>query len=94
MEDDKLILKTSYAGEISILWQEAAAIETGTPIEVVLADKTSLKGIPLSSEKGKMRLKLSKIVETVSFDLTEVQSINPNPPEPPQESENHSPIQL
>jgi len=81
MEEDKLIFKTSYAGEISILWQEAAGIETEASVEVVLTDKTSLKGIPLPAEKGKMRLKLSKIVETVSFDLTEVQAINPKPPE-------------
>ena len=89
MEEGKLILKTSYAGEISILWQEAASIEAEASVEVVFADKTSLKGIPLSAEKGKMRLKLSKIVETVSFDLKEVQSINPKPPESPLKLKGH-----
>ncbi|MGD2150830.1 MAG: hypothetical protein PVF99_09500, partial [Desulfobacterales bacterium] len=34
MEADKLILKTIYAGEISIVWQEVASIKTDGSVKV------------------------------------------------------------
>ena len=36
MEDGKLVLKTSYAGEISIKWNEVATLRTDTPVHVVI----------------------------------------------------------
>jgi len=77
MEQGKLIFETSYAGEIIVQWSAVANLKTNEAVKVVLSDKTSLHGITEASEEGKMKLKLGKIVETVSFDLVEVASINP-----------------
>ncbi|PQP33864.1 DUF481 domain-containing protein, partial [Desulfobacteraceae bacterium SEEP-SAG9] len=40
MEADQLILKTTYAGEITIAWQEVAAVRTDSSVKVVLKDET------------------------------------------------------
>ena len=91
MEGGKLIFKTSYAGEISIEWAEISTLSTEDSIHVVLSDETALKGVTQSAEEGKMKLKMGKIVETVSFDLVEVRSINPKPrvPEPALKTKGH-----
>jgi putative salt-induced outer membrane protein YdiY len=85
MEEEKLIFKTSYAGEISIKWNEVANLNTDKKIKIVLSDETILQGKTKPTEEGKMKLKMGKIVETVSFNLAEVKAINPQPQvtEPP-----------
>ncbi|MDY6862883.1 MAG: DUF481 domain-containing protein [Thermodesulfobacteriota bacterium] len=79
MEEGKLIFRTSYAGEISIKWGDVANVKTDESVNIVLSDETSLKGITKPSDDGKMKIKMGKIVETVSFNLKEVKSINPKP---------------
>jgi putative salt-induced outer membrane protein YdiY len=79
MKDNQLILKTSFAGEISIKWEEIAQIQTDMPIQVVLSDGTSTLGIAVPTETGKIKIKAAKILDLVSFDLADVQSINPKP---------------
>ena len=79
MEESKLFFKTSYAGEISVKWTEISNLKTDEPIQVILSDETSLKGVTKPAEEGKMKLRMGKIVETVSFDLSTVKSINPKP---------------
>ncbi|MFH1293721.1 MAG: DUF481 domain-containing protein [Pseudomonadota bacterium] len=79
MEDDKLVIKTSYAGEITVKWSEISTLKTDDAIQVILSDETSLKGATKPAENGKMKMKMGKIVETVSFDLAAVRSINPKP---------------
>lgn len=82
MEDEKLILETSYAGKITIKWTEVSNLRTEEPIKVVLSDETSHQGIIELAEQGKMKLKMVDTEETVSFNLAAVKSINPKPPEP------------
>lgn len=79
MVDNKVTFKTAYAGEISINWEAVTAIRTDLPVRVVLSDGTSLDGIIEPAENGKIVLRVSRIIETVSFDMTEVKSINPRP---------------
>lgn len=79
MEEGTLIFKTSYAGKMSIKWEAISTMSTEAPIRVVLSDETALNGITQSAEAGKMKMKMGKIVETVSFDLMEVRAINPKP---------------
>ena len=76
MEEGKLIFKTAYAGNITIQWKEISNLITDEPIRVVLSDDTSLKGATRSAEKSKMKLKMGKVVETVSFDLSQVKAIS------------------
>lgn len=79
MEAGKLILKTSYAGEISMVWQEVASLKTDDSVKVVLKDETALEGNTLSIEDGRMMLDTAKIEMPVSFSLADVKAINPEP---------------
>ena len=79
MESGKLILKTAYAGEITIIWEEVAAVKTEASVKVVLNDETSLEGATEAVEDGKMKLDTGKLEAPVTFSLAEVKAINPVP---------------
>jgi putative salt-induced outer membrane protein YdiY len=79
MKEGKLIFEASYAGEISIDWEEVSELKTDVPITVILSDETSLQGFSAAGEDGKMRLKTEKIPEPVSFNIAEVTTVNPAP---------------
>ena len=51
MQEDKLILKTTYAGEITIIWQEVASIRTDGSIKIVLKDEFEISHSTLQLEK-------------------------------------------
>ena len=77
MENDKLILKTSYAGEIKIDWKELTGIQTDAPIAVVLTDESAFKGATKPADEGKMQVEAKKF--DARFSLRDVRSINPKP---------------
>lgn len=79
MEGGKLILKTIYAGEISIAWQEVAGVETQGPVKVRLKDNTFFEGTAEGIEDGKMKLDTAKLETPASFSLADVKTINPAP---------------
>jgi hypothetical protein len=79
MEADKLILKTSYAGEITITWHEVAAVRTDASVKVVLDDETALEGTTGEIEEGKMKLDTGKLEAPATFSLADVKAINPEP---------------
>ena len=81
MKDNKLTIKTSYAGEIGIEWSEVINMKTDQMISVLLNDDSLINGNPLGTEGGKMKLSSDNMVETVSFAMANVKSINP-PKEP------------
>ncbi len=82
LEEDRLVLVTSYAGEITIAWSEVTAVRTDKPIRVVLTDESVVEGISQQGEEEEMNLLTEKIEGGVSFRLADVKSINPKPPEP------------
>jgi putative salt-induced outer membrane protein YdiY len=79
MEADKLMLKTTYAGEITITWQEVAAVRTDAPVTVLLKDETTLQGTTEAVEDGKMKLDTDKLEGPPTFRLADVKAINPEP---------------
>jgi len=79
MEGDKLILKTTYAGEIIITWQEVAAVRTDGSVKVVLKDETALEGNTEDVEDGKMKLDTGKLEAPATFSLADVKALNPEP---------------
>ena len=83
MEEGELKLETSYAGIITVRWDQVAALRTEEPVHVVLSDEASLQGRSESAKRGRMRLRMGRVEETVSFDLAEVQAINPEPEDKP-----------
>jgi len=79
MQDDKLILKTTYAGTITINWQEVAGIRADGSVKIILKDETTLEGTTEAVEDGKMKLDKDKLETSPSFSLADVKTINPEP---------------
>ena len=79
MQEQKLILKTTYAGEITITWQEVAGVRTDGSVKIILKDETTLQGITEAIEEGKMKLDTDKLETSPSFSLADVKAINPEP---------------
>jgi putative salt-induced outer membrane protein YdiY len=77
MTEDKLTIKTLYAGEIGIKWTEIANLKTEKEISVLLTDGTIIKGSPKGFEQDKMILATSTVLEPISFSIADVKSINP-----------------
>lgn len=82
MEEEKLVLKTSYAGEITIAWKEVSSVMADDPVKVLLKDETALEGNTASIEDGKMKLNTGKLESPASFSLADVKAINPEPVKP------------
>ena len=82
LEEDKLVLVTSYAGEVIITWSEVAVLKTDKSIKVVLTDESVVEGISQPGKEKEMNLLTEKIEGGVSFRLADVKSINPKPPGP------------
>jgi len=79
MEGGKLIFKTSYAGEVTINWEEVASLSTEKPLKVILTDQTAVEGATVATAAGKMKLDTGKLEQPASFALADVQAINPQP---------------
>ncbi|MDP3686963.1 MAG: hypothetical protein Q8R64_05185, partial [Sulfurimicrobium sp.] len=78
-EGNAVVLRTSYAGDVTIKWADVAHIQTDKPVHVMLNDESSMKGILLSTDAGKVRIKAGEIIETAPFDLSKLAYINPSP---------------
>jgi putative salt-induced outer membrane protein YdiY len=77
MENGKLIFRTSYAGDVTIDWNEVSSLKTDIPILFVLDEQNAIKGIAEPGDEGKLKIKSEKIEEGVSVGLASVTSINP-----------------
>ncbi|MEA1946953.1 MAG: DUF481 domain-containing protein [Thermodesulfobacteriota bacterium] len=77
MENQKLVFKTDYAGEISVDWEKIVKLITEDPIKVILSDGSILEGFTGETVRNKMTLKTVKIEAPAQFKLAEVKAINP-----------------
>jgi len=77
MEENKLLFKTSYAGEIKVNWPEVINLITDDPIKVILIDKTVLEGFSRKASVNMMRLETEKLKAPSDFKLSKVTAINP-----------------
>jgi len=77
MDENKLIFKTSYAGEISVDWAEVINLITDEPIKVILTDGTALEGFSREASANMMRIETEKLEAPSDFKLSEVAAINP-----------------
>jgi putative salt-induced outer membrane protein YdiY len=78
MEQFKLIITTSYAGDISVAWAEVKGVKTDEAVKILLVDGTLLEGIIDQAYAGKIRLDAVRIDERISFDIADVKAINPS----------------
>ncbi len=82
VEKGSLIINTSYAGQITIQWVEVTQIRTDSPAQVVLKDDRSFEGVTQPTEDGELKLEVEETGEAVTFILTDIKAINPEPPAP------------
>ncbi len=82
MQGSFLTLETSYAGKLSIKWDQVESIETQQPVKVVLTDDSSFSGVVISGESGNIEVKTQELEKPISFQLPKVKAINPPPPGP------------
>lgn len=83
LEADKLIFKTSYAGQIFIAWSGVQKIRVDKPVEVLLKDGISLSGVIETTEDGSIIVTVVETRERVRVNFAEVERINPKPVESP-----------
>jgi putative salt-induced outer membrane protein YdiY len=83
MAGEKLVFKTSYAGDISIAWSEISNLHTDAPVKVLFGDGTSAQGMILSGEDGKIGMKSKEMETPLTFRLAQVKGMNPPPPASP-----------
>lgn len=78
MEGDLLYYSTPYVStEMEIAWKDVANLITDEDVQIVLEDGTTLNGRTMKAEDGKVKMKMGSFIETVSFDLAQVTSVNP-----------------
>jgi len=83
MSEDKLVLETEFAGRLTIDWSRVERFSTDTPLTLVLADGSTIRGIPGPGETpGSLKLAAEPLSDPVWVELALVTAINP-PVEPP-----------
>ncbi|SNR87679.1 Putative salt-induced outer membrane protein YdiY [Methylobacillus rhizosphaerae] len=84
--DEKVVFKTSYAGDIQITWSEIETIKTDEPLAVTLTDRTNIKTPIESNEAGKATIQLAQQeqqenseAQTKEIPLSDLMYINATP---------------
>jgi hypothetical protein len=75
-EEDKLILETSYAGEIGILLADIQRITTDKPVSVTLDDESQMTGILSSPDSTEMRIAADVDQEPQSVAMARITAIS------------------
>lgn len=81
-ETDKLVFRTSYAGDLQIQWSEVENLISEEPVYVVLSDGSKVKGPLLETLPGSAKIELKQTEEESEesdFDLMKTRYINPTP---------------
>ncbi|MBL6966816.1 MAG: DUF481 domain-containing protein [Desulfobacteraceae bacterium] len=77
----KLVFKTSYAGEITITWDQVAKLTTEKPLEAYLRDEQALIGTIRAAEDGTLILQPADGSPSVPIPLAQVKTLEqPKPP--------------
>ena len=82
-EDGLLIVKTSYAKEIKLEWDEVVCVSSDKEITLVLKNNEKLTGRATCPSLGRVQLVGVEVVEMREFSVADLQGINPPPPPPP-----------
>ena len=82
MKSNKLVFKTSFAGNITIQWDQVARLFTEKPVEVSLGDKRVYKGTAIHSDEGTIILKSEKDLETAPLSMADIKTLSPPKPPP------------
>jgi len=78
-ETDKLVLKTTYAGELNIDWADIRRINTDAPTTVYLEDGNRLIGTLHSDEDGSVVISAGDALTSPPIPIGSLRFINPSP---------------
>ena len=82
MSFGKLIFETSYAGEITIDWDQVDRLTTEGPVEVYLRDEKTIKGRAVATKEGQLVVQPEDGAPTEPIAMAQVKSLDlPKPPE-------------
>lgn len=80
MQGGKLVLKTSYAGDIRIDWSQVAGLTTDKPLRVQGEGDKIFQGQALNAGQGELKLEQAGKTQVLAF--SQVKSINPEDKDP------------
>jgi putative salt-induced outer membrane protein YdiY len=81
-EDGLLVVKTSYAKEIKVKWEEVVCVSSDKEVTLLLTNNEKIVGRAACPTLGSIQLIDQKTGEMRDFSLAEFQGINPPPPSP------------
>lgn len=76
-DGESIVIKTTYAGDISINWGDLNTLYSDANMQIVLADGTSINGNAIQSQPGSIKIKSGEILETAPISLGQITAINP-----------------
>jgi hypothetical protein len=79
MESKKLVFNTSFAGDITIKWDQVARLTTDTPMEVSLGDKKIYKGTLIPSDEGTITIKSEDGPDIPPLALADIKTLTSHP---------------
>jgi len=82
MEENRLVFKTAFAGDITIKWDQVARLSSDKPMEISLGDKKIYKGRLVQSEEGTIVLQPEKGPETGPLAMADIKTLSPPKPPP------------
>jgi len=82
MEKQLLLLKTTYAGDVQLKWQEVVGITSDRELTFRLKNNEVWIGRAICPAKGRIQIEAERIGESAEFSLDELDAINPSPPPP------------
>ncbi len=74
-----LQLKTSYAGEVSIAWDQISSVNAEKPVQVMLKDDSIVNATITPTDDGKGSLKVEGLDTPSNINLAQIKFINPTP---------------
>jgi len=82
MEKGSLLLKTTYAGEVQLKWQEVVCITSEGELTFRLQNGEVWIGRADCPASGRIQIVGERIGESAELPLLEIEAINPSPPSP------------
>jgi len=80
MEKGSLLLKTTYAGDVQLNWQEVVCITSDRELTFRLKNNEVWIGQASCPGSGRIQIASERIGESAEFSLDELNAINPSPP--------------
>jgi putative salt-induced outer membrane protein YdiY len=76
-KEHKILLRSTYAGDLEIKWQEVDHFVTDKPLTFMLRDGNRLVGKAALSEAGEIGVETGAVLKTVLVSLADIVAIHP-----------------